>query len=279
ARFAVEPEEMVARVGTPRIEHLEYASQLIAALPKKLTGAAEDPFGARAVVYCLLLNAAPEPRRIQLGRLEEHADAAVYKETLRLVPAAERIGAQSRLPLIDIAVPALRHLSRKHYETFIANVRKLIAADQRVDLFEYVVSRIITRHLAPSFGRAKPPRVRYYAINPLVDTCGELLSCLAYWGAQDPAEAQSAFARGAARLGTKRRAVISPADSSGLKTLDNALGKLAMASPAVKKRVLAACTACVSADGKITVEEAELLRAVADSLDCPVPPFLPGQAV
>ncbi|MHC4503437.1 MAG: M48 family metallopeptidase, partial [Planctomycetota bacterium] len=197
ARFAVEPEEMVARVGTPRIEHLEYASQLIAALPKKLTGAAEDPFGARAVVYCLLLNAAPEPRRIQLGRLEEHADAAVYKETLRLVPAAERIGAQSRLPLIDIAVPALRHLSRKHYETFIANVRKLIAADQRVDLFEYVVSRIITRHLAPSFGRAKPPRVRYYAINPLVDTCGELLSCLAYWGAQDPAEAQSAFARGA----------------------------------------------------------------------------------
>lgn len=278
-RFAVEPEEMVARVGMPRPEHLQYASQLIAALPKKLTGATEDPFGARAVVYCLLLNAAPEPRRIQLRRLEQHADDAVYEETLRLIPAAERIGPHSRLPLLDIAVPALRDLSRKHYEAFVENVRKLIAADQRVDLFEYMVSRIITRHLAPSFGRAKPPPVRYYAINPLVDTCGELLSCLAYRGARDPSEAQSAFARGAARLGTKRRPVISPADSRGLKTLDKALGKLALASPAVKKRVLEACTACVSADGKITVEEAELLRAVADWLDCPVPPFLPGQAV
>ena len=28
----------------------------------------------------------------------------------------------------------------------------------------------------------------------------------------------------------------------------------------------------------VTVEEAELLRAVSDSLDCPVPPFLPAQA-
>jgi hypothetical protein len=49
--------------------------------------------------------------------------------------------------------------------------------------------------------------------------------------------------------------------------------------PQGKKRLLEAATACVVADRRVTVAEAELLRAIADSLDCPVPPFLPGQEV
>ena len=40
-------------------------------------------------------------------------------------------------------------------------------------------------------------------------------------------------------------------------------------------RWLDACAGCIAADGRATVEEGELLRAVADSLDCPMPPLLP----
>ncbi|MBW3598424.1 MAG: hypothetical protein KY475_14270, partial [Planctomycetes bacterium] len=59
----------------------------------------------------------------------------------------------------------------------------------------------------------------------------------------------------------------------GLRAVDEALNKLASASPQIKKRVLAAATACVAADGQVTVNEGELLRAIADSLDCPIPPL------
>ena len=38
-----------------------------------------------------------------------------------------------------------------------------------------------------------------------------------------------------------------------------------------------AAAACVAADHEVTVSEAELFRAIADTLDCPVPPLLPGQ--
>jgi hypothetical protein len=34
----------------------------------------------------------------------------------------------------------------------------------------------------------------------------------------------------------------------------------------------------VVADGLVQAREAELLRAIADSLDCPIPPFLPDGA-
>ena len=59
-------------------------------------------------------------------------------------------------------------------------------------------------------------------------------------------------------------------------SIDNALNKLAQASPPIKKRVLEACVICLAIDGVANLKEAELLRAIADGLDCPVPPFLPG---
>ena len=43
-------------------------------------------------------------------------------------------------------------------------------------------------------------------------------------------------------------------------------------SPNVKREMLTAVTACIAADGKVTLEENELLRAIAAVLGCPVPP-------
>jgi hypothetical protein len=59
-----------------------------------------------------------------------------------------------------------------------------------------------------------------------------------------------------------------------LKRLDQALDNLGSASPAAKKTMLSSFTACVATDHKMTVEEAELLRVIADALGCPVPPVL-----
>ena len=66
-----------------------------------------------------------------------------------------------------------------------------------------------------------------------------------------------------------------PKESCGLAAVDQALIILNTASPAIKKAILDACVVCVAADGRTTVTEAELLRSVADSLDCPIPPFVP----
>ncbi|HEY8965319.1 MAG TPA: TerB family tellurite resistance protein, partial [Candidatus Methylacidiphilales bacterium] len=59
-----------------------------------------------------------------------------------------------------------------------------------------------------------------------------------------------------------------------LARIDAALDRLDQASPPLKRRILDACAAVVAADGQVLEWEAELLRAIADALDCPVPPFL-----
>ena len=51
------------------------------------------------------------------------------------------------------------------------------------------------------------------------------------------------------------------------------MNELDAAAPPLKRQILNACAACIGADGRVTLEEGELLRAVADALGCPVPPL------
>jgi hypothetical protein len=95
---------------------------------------------------------------------------------------------------------------------------------------------------------------------------------LARASTQDAAQAQQAFAIGAQQLPliTARLRFLDEASAS-LVQLDAALDKLAAASGPIKQRTLHAAAYTVGADGQILITEAELLRATAAALDCPMP--------
>jgi hypothetical protein len=228
------------------------------------------------VIYALLINKEAGPRRIQLERLARHADPGVNLETRRLLPIVERVDDKVRLPLIDLTIPALRALSPVQYDAFKHNVVELVKADEKMDLFEWTLQRILLRHLEPRFRKVHPPRVQYYSLNRLQSQCALLLSTLAYVGHADRDQARDAFEQGLKHL-TIARTTIRPKDQCGFDTLDQALDVLAAVTPRLKRQVLTACAECISADKEVTVREAELLRAISDSLGCPMPPLLPGQ--
>ncbi|MBM4142629.1 MAG: M48 family metallopeptidase [Lentisphaerae bacterium] len=278
ARLAADPDEIVARVGAPGPRHLAYARQVLERIPAAAADAAREPFGARAIVYGLLLSRDGAVRASQWARLEGGADAAVLAEMRRLAPVMAGIEDALRLPLLDLAVPALRDLSPAQYQAFMSNVDHLVRADEEVDLFEYALRLVLRRQLEPAFGGARRHVIQYYDVTPLLRPAADLLTALAAWGADDVTGARRAFAAGASRLGARQAPEIGDIAGAGLGSVDAALGRLAEAGPAVKRRVVAACAASVGADGKVTVEEAELLRAVSDALDCPLPPFTADMA-
>jgi hypothetical protein len=177
---------------------------------------------------------------------------------------------------VDLALPALRNLSPSQYTVFKQNVQALVEADERIDLFEWALQRIILRHLEPHFARVKPPVIHYYALGRLGRQCSVLLSTLAYVGHRDRPAAQRAFSLGMSKLAVRSASMLAP-ESCSMGALDDALDELNRTAPRVKQRVLIACAACVSADREVTVEEAELFRALCDGLSCPMPPLLPGQ--
>ena len=263
----------VSQVGQPTPAHLRYAAELIDLLPGPVVAAAHEPYGARAVVYALLLDRAPEPRRSQLRHLEAAADHGVYEETLKLAPHVEELGRRMRLPLLEIALPALRILSSWQYQRFQENLAELVEADDRLDLFEWSLQRILLRDMQVSFGRSGPRRVRHASVPSVASSLAVLVSVLAYVGDRNPEAAERAFAAGWRVLSLPERRLL-PHDACGFTELDAALVELDRSLPQVKKRTLEAAVACITADRQVTVDETELLRAVSASMSCPMPPIL-----
>ena len=80
----------------------------------------------------------------------------------------------------------MRHLSPSQFQQFRAAVQKLVESDGEIDLFEYVLQKIVLRHLEPYFLQARKPVIQYYALKPLAPDCAVLLSALAYLGQDEP---------------------------------------------------------------------------------------------
>jgi hypothetical protein len=263
-----------AHVGRVQPRHMSYSTGLQAQAPDALRLATQSPFSARALVYCLLLDAEPGIRQAQLAQLQAGAEPRDYQETLRLAELARQLPDAARLPLLDRAMPALRQMSPPQYQVFRAQVDALIHADQKVSLFEYALHCMLRRYLDMDYNRQRPV-VRYRAPEQVLPQVAMVLSLLAWAGQEEPSAAGVAFAAGMrAYTGSEPSAALLPRDQCSLRQFDAALRTLTQAAPEVKRRVVAACAACILADQQVTVREGELLRAISATLGCPMPPLV-----
>ena len=274
--IAAQPRAVISTVGALGDQHVAYARSLVERIPQRIRDAIREPWVARAVVLGLLLDEKPETRAAQLEALLALGTPQLADQVARAATALRTLPPEARLPMIDLALPALRRLSDAQYVELRESVDRLIRADSRIGLFEYTLQRVLMRHMARHFepGRPEPAGLPLEA----VDAVSILLSMLAYAGSADPAQAGRSFAAAAAELSRGRlRPALLPREKCGVRSLDAALVRLAETAPRLRADVLAACVAAVAADGQVTIGEGELLRAISDSLGCPMPPLLPGQ--
>jgi uncharacterized tellurite resistance protein B-like protein len=266
---------VMPNLGNPTPLHLKYAEQLRESLPENVKAAVREPLDAVALIYAMLLSSDEKTRTTQLAELAKRVAPPVHEKTIALYPEVAPIAAHVHLPLVNIALPALRQLTAEQFDQFSQMLQWLVESDGKVELFEYVLQKIVLRHLAPQFGNARPTTVQYYTLKPLVPDCVVVLSALANAGNSDAAEVQKAFELGAPYLRAPDGDwALLPREQCGVTQIDTALNRLAQAVPIIKKNLLEACVHTVGADGVIQESEAELLRAVADTLDCPMPPFV-----
>jgi hypothetical protein len=242
-------------------------------MPEPVKAHVREPLGAQAAVFALLIDDDATVRQTQVEWLTAHALPALAQETRKAFPVVRQLAPERRLPLVEMALPALRQMSPAQFHEFLKIVDALVQADQQISLFEFALQRLLRQHLATHFGLEKPPAVRYTTPDPLVQPTALVLSLLARVGQQAPDDVR-AYEAGTKALGWDGVTLeMTPASDSGLKELESALDELAAAAPPLKKQVLYASAACIGADGHITVEEGELLRAISDSLGCPMPPL------
>lgn len=270
------PDALIASIGVPTERHTAAVRELMASIPEAVREQAYDPGGACRLIYSILLDSREDIRKKQLEFIRQNAEPEVFQAMESAGTDAGKIRPELRLPLVDLAIPALRFLSVNQFITFRKIVKALIEMDQQVDVFEYALQRVLVYHLDPVFGK-KPKRqpVNYYAIRGLEEHVSVLLSVLARKGQKDSAAAAAAFAAASGRIDWPHNGfhLVEEAQCSWAH-LDAALDKLNEGSFLIKKWILNAALICLMHDREITVEETELFRAIADTLGCPVPPWV-----
>ena len=273
----IRPRNIVANIGDPTEVEIEYAAALRDGLPSSIMESLREPFGASAVVFTLLLSPEEQIRQLQIRQLQQDAPAAVLEEVKKLLPVVSSLGTETRIPLVDLSIQALRSLSDRQYEQFRALMEAAIMADKRIDLFEFCLQRILKRHLDAHFHGVNALPVKHHKTEDVLPESLYLLSALAWMGGREDTAASSAFMAGAQQLNLSRPydlTMESQSESRDLDRIDRALEQLSMAGLYVKKNVLLSCAHVVACDGRVLEAERELLRAIADSLGLPVPPFV-----
>jgi Zn-dependent protease with chaperone function len=262
-------------LGNPTPLHLKYAQELREGLPDDLKAAAREPLGASALIFSLLLSTDDSLRSTQLAELAGRTAPQVADRAAALFPSVSTVGPRARLPLINLALPALRQMTAAQYQQFSDALQWLINSDGKVELFEFVLQKVLLRHLDPQFNGPRKQVTQFYTLKPLVPHCAVVLSALANVGSEDAGQVLNAFNAGAPFMRAPEGSglVLLPMDQCGIEQIDDALNILALAAPVVKKNLLEAAVQIVGADGIIQESEAELLRAIADTLDCPMPPL------
>ncbi|MCC5814288.1 MAG: M48 family metallopeptidase [Leptospira sp.] len=266
------PASILASAGVLDDQHIVYASQLIASIPEDIKDSARETYGARAVIYCLLLdNNDKAILEKQWKALKQSADPGVLDVAQKIAKEVIRLPSKLRIPLVEMALPALGSLSKDQYASFLNNMNVLIEADDKLDILEWSLHRIITHHLKESIEGRRPPSENQSIQSSvqIISAC-KVLSILALQ-TDNQDDSKSAFFSGAEHIGLKN--AVMP-ENVPLSEIYKDLENLEALKPADKKLFLEACEKTIGFDGVINDEEAEVFRAIADSLNCPVPPLI-----
>jgi len=263
------PAQSAALVGTLDAGKIDYAARLLAALPPPLQEGLREAQGAGGVVLALLL---AEPEAAALKQLQAIADRELAERARRAAPLTRGLDLAFHLPVIDLALPALKGTPEPAKKHFLAALEALVYADRRVSLHEFVVLTLLRSQLAP-----RPRPTESGTIGGLKAEAATVLALVAHAGTRaDATGARDAALHAALRAGAEVLGFGEdlPAAPLNLETARGALETLRRLAPMQKAILMKGLFAAVTVDGTIRVAEAGLMRLVGAVLDCPLPPLL-----
>jgi hypothetical protein len=248
-------------------------SAIRAALPAGLRECVRDADGARAAIISLLFAPQEEVMREQLAAMKQAGLDSLAAGAAAAAPLTRGLGLGFHLPVIDLALPAVKAAPDAAKKELLAGLEAVINADRRVSLHEFVVLALVRHQLA---AQAKPPVARA-RLAELQAEVVVILSIAAHAGTRaDAAGARGEALRLAMIAGSATMEIPEQQATAQLSlgAAAAALEALRRLAPLEKARLVKGLFAAVTADGTIRVGEAELLRLVGAVLDCPLPPML-----
>jgi Zn-dependent protease with chaperone function len=263
-------------MGAPNI-----GRALHALMPDVLLSAAHSRDSSIPLVLAMALSPTADTAKRQLQLLAQRLGAEQSGQCADYRAEIDRIGEELRLPLLELAVPALKQRPDEQVRFIFDMLRDVLAVDSDYRLFSYILPRVLDAYLS---GRAASHVAKRHGNLPRPEQAAyALLDAIAAVGHDDHETAAAAYRAGVAVLYPQRdpqeiERYTTDSIVARLKRLDLAIQALARLTLQDKRRILRATLATVRHDTRIRRGEIELYRTVAASLGCPVPPLEAGAA-
>ncbi len=253
-------------------EKLAQVRSLIASIPANLVEQAKEPFGARCLLFALLIdNQNLEARKRQAQMIEQQAEEGTLYQTEKIEPFLSNLSCEQKLVLVEESRPAISELSINQFSVFQKLIVQLIGADESIDLFEWCLHKVIEF----DFGKQHYPRQLHgrASIRSRISDCAVILGALSHYG-QEGADPKPAFNQGIKALDRSGQIKLPAIQDCGLSSMDQAIERLNKMSATEKRSFINACARTIDHDGKTTDIEIQILRGIACALSCPLGPNL-----
>lgn len=263
-------DQVVESVGSPLPEHLLQAKQVHQAVPPELAKMIHQPAGARALLMALLLDAPLNKNPAQQQLLAAQGDTAAVGRINVCYQLLEKLPVDGRLAVLDMALPAMTMLNQTIINEHLGLMRQLLMASRPIGLREYAVFAISRAQLAKP---SKPGRRVYHRrLQPLIADVAVVAGLLARVGHAKVVVAEHAYTAAMAKVGVTG-AELPSREVATVSALDRSLRRLVDLALMPKMKLISALATAVLYDDEVRIEELELLRAICEILDCPLPPL------
>ena len=262
-------------VGELQSKHVEFATNLRKSVPELLYDAAHSHELAYLLTIALIMDGSGRHSERQFSLAEERLGQDRARLVRKFYEEIANTGAQYRLPLMEIAFPALKQRPAPQLTYLIELAGRMIDVDGEIDLYEYCFYRILVSNLGQALDPSRRRSRRRATREPVQRAAIELLRVVARHGHADESEQRRAFAAGTALFGKWGSKFGYEADHEySVAVLDKSLEVLLALNGEGTEMLLEAITAVVMSDKSLSVAETEMIRAICASLDCPMPPIL-----
>ncbi|WP_159654716.1 M48 family metallopeptidase [Vibrio atypicus] len=239
----------------------ETGKQLISQLPQELIDIAREPYSSRFIALLLIFDGSD----IQREMIKGHIPMVSHS---KLLPWLDyELPLHLRLPLLELAIPALKALSEGQKGRLCEVLRELSQTDNHYSLGEWCVINLLEKQLIAPFGSTRQNKT----LKQLEESAHWLLRELAWVTHSECQDAQRAFNTALSSLGFAETTLESANNNWRLSR--TALELLLQLKPEQRRQFVKACRLAIESDGKITVAEGELYRVIACFLEVPEPPL------
>ena len=271
--------DLTAGIGQLKQSQLDLAKAYLQAIPKVLQQAVHNPVGAQAYVYALLLSEAQieskgdlqdeQILRRQWDYLSSYLPSDVYETTHTIFSLVSALAVEHRLPLLEMALPQLRQMPSLRYEAMLEQMRYLVFVDDKLSIFEWSISNIVSQYLKTKFDRADTKQVKYRTYEGVKKHIEIMLSALAIEFCE-PHDHEKILNKAKQLLGLSHLQ-LSENNEVAIEDFAGAVNVLRFLAYDLKEKVVQLCVFAVTQDNEYSPQEHEAIRAIAECLGCPMP--------